>query len=191
MLEKRIDRATLHLGSFGTFVAAALGLEAYGIGGLIVATLAGHLRRRRRAHDQRRPDRAGRSGGGGRSRWVASPRRDDHHEEGRRRHHRPALRRPGAQGLASGPTAYGEVDEAQATLGVVRAQAGPELAEIVLGIQRDLWVVMAELATGDENADKLTDGQNRTTEAMVDALGATMDEISSPLRPAHGVRGPR
>jgi predicted PurR-regulated permease PerM len=39
VLEKRIDRATLHLGSFGTFVAAALGLEAYGLGGLIVATL--------------------------------------------------------------------------------------------------------------------------------------------------------
>jgi predicted PurR-regulated permease PerM len=39
VLEKRIDRATLHLGSFGTFVAAAIGLEAYGIGGLIVATL--------------------------------------------------------------------------------------------------------------------------------------------------------
>ncbi len=39
VLEKRIDRATLHLGSFGTFVAAALGLEAYGIGGLIVALL--------------------------------------------------------------------------------------------------------------------------------------------------------
>ena len=39
VLEKRIDRATLHLGSFGTFVAAALGLEAYGLGGLIVTTL--------------------------------------------------------------------------------------------------------------------------------------------------------
>lgn len=39
VLEKRIDRTTLHLGSFGTFVAAALGLEAYGLGGLIVATL--------------------------------------------------------------------------------------------------------------------------------------------------------
>jgi predicted PurR-regulated permease PerM len=39
VLEKRIDRATLHLGSFGTFAAAALGLEAYGLGGLIVATL--------------------------------------------------------------------------------------------------------------------------------------------------------
>ena len=39
VLEKRIDRSILHLGSFGTFVAAALGLEAYGLGGLIVATL--------------------------------------------------------------------------------------------------------------------------------------------------------
>jgi predicted PurR-regulated permease PerM len=39
VLEKRIDRTTLHLGSFGTFVAAALGLEAYGLGGLIVTTL--------------------------------------------------------------------------------------------------------------------------------------------------------
>ena len=39
MLEARIDRATLHLGAFGTFVAAAIGLEAYGIGGLIVSTL--------------------------------------------------------------------------------------------------------------------------------------------------------
>ena len=81
------------------------------------------------------------------------------------------------------PTAYGEVDEAQATLGVVRAQAGPELAEIVLGIQRDLWVLMAELATGVENEAKLTDGQSRTTEAMVDAIGATMDEISTRFEP--------
>jgi len=40
VIEKRIDRATLHLGSFGTFVAAALGLEAYGVGGLVVAVLA-------------------------------------------------------------------------------------------------------------------------------------------------------
>lgn len=39
VLEKRIDRSTLHVGSFATFVAAALGLEAYGLGGLVVATL--------------------------------------------------------------------------------------------------------------------------------------------------------
>ncbi|HEY5887517.1 MAG TPA: AI-2E family transporter [Acidimicrobiales bacterium] len=39
VIEKRIDRSIMHLGSFGTFVAAAFGLEAYGLGGLIVTTL--------------------------------------------------------------------------------------------------------------------------------------------------------
>ena len=81
------------------------------------------------------------------------------------------------------PTAYGEVDEAQATLGVVRAQAGPELADIVLHLQRDLWVVMAELATAEENAGKLTDGQNRTTAAMVEALDVLMDDIAERFEP--------
>jgi len=81
------------------------------------------------------------------------------------------------------PTAYGEVDEAQATLGVVRAQAGGELAEIVLGIQRDLWVVMAELATDVESADKLVDGQNRTTAAMVEALETTMADVADRFDP--------
>jgi cob(I)alamin adenosyltransferase len=81
------------------------------------------------------------------------------------------------------PTAYGEVDEAQATLGVVRAQAGPELAEIVLHVQRDLWVLMAELATGVENVGKLTEGQNRTTEAMVEALDGLMDDVAERFDP--------
>ncbi|MET0490135.1 MAG: ATP:cob(I)alamin adenosyltransferase, partial [Acidimicrobiales bacterium] len=70
---------------------------------------------------------------------------------------------------AAAPTAYGEVDEAQAFLGVVRAQADRELAGIVLGLQRDLWVVMAELATDIGNVAKLTEGQSRATEAMVEA----------------------
>ncbi len=39
VLEKAIDRRSLHVGSFGTFVAAAIGLEAYGIGGLVVGVL--------------------------------------------------------------------------------------------------------------------------------------------------------
>jgi predicted PurR-regulated permease PerM len=39
LLERVIDAKLLHLGSFGTFVAAALGLEAYGLGGLIVTLL--------------------------------------------------------------------------------------------------------------------------------------------------------
>lgn len=81
------------------------------------------------------------------------------------------------------PAAYGDVDEAQACLGVVRAQAGPELAEIVLGVQRDLWVLMAELATSAENAPRLVDGQSRSTEAMVEALTARIDEISDRFAP--------
>jgi cob(I)alamin adenosyltransferase len=86
---------------------------------------------------------------------------------------------------AERPTAYGEVDEAQAFLGVVRAEAGDgsELATIVLKVQRDLWVVMAELATGIENAAKLVDGQTRPTEAMVDALTTLIDEISTRFEP--------
>jgi cob(I)alamin adenosyltransferase len=84
---------------------------------------------------------------------------------------------------AERPAAYGDVDEAQALLGVVRAEAGPELAEIVLGIQRDLWVLMAELATGIENVGKLVDGQTRTTDAMVEALTARIDEVSNRFEP--------
>lgn len=81
------------------------------------------------------------------------------------------------------PAAYGDVDEAQASLGVVRAQVDGELAEVVLGIQRDLWVLMAELATDDDNATKLVDGQSRTTEAMVEALTALIDTFSDRFEP--------
>ena len=84
---------------------------------------------------------------------------------------------------APAPTAYGEVDEAQAFLGVVRAQADPELAGIVLGLQRDLWVVMAELATDIGNVAKLTGGQSLATEAMVEALTTMIDEISDRFEP--------
>jgi cob(I)alamin adenosyltransferase len=42
---------------------------------------------------------------------------------------------------------------------------------------------MGELATAPENAGKLTDGQSRTTEAMVDALEATMEDYGSRFEP--------
>ena len=43
------------------------------------------------------------------------------------------------------PAAYGEVDEAQAVLGVARAECarGSELDELLVTIERDLWVLMA------------------------------------------------
>ena len=36
------------------------------------------------------------------------------------------------------PTAFGDVDEVQASIGMARAAAGPELADMLLGIERDL-----------------------------------------------------
>src|SRR5688500_14401484 len=53
--------------------------------------------------------------------------------------------------------AYGVVDEAQAFIGVARAEAerGSELDQLLVALERDLWTVMAELATEPENRSKL------------------------------------
>lgn len=76
--------------------------------------------------------------------------------------------------------AVGAVDEAQASIGLARAEApgGSELDVILTALQRDLWVLMAELATGIENEERLVDGQSRTTEAMVTGLDELIDEIT-------------
>ena len=51
------------------------------------------------------------------------------------------------------------MDEAQAVLGLARAEAGPgELDDLLVPVMRDLWVLMAELATLPENRTKLTQG---------------------------------
>jgi cob(I)alamin adenosyltransferase len=89
-----------------------------------------------------------------------------------------------------GPTAYGTVDEAQAAIGLARAEvdADPagspgELGQILLGIERDLWVLMAELATGPDNRDKLSPGQSLVTPEMVSALESLIDEVSASFEP--------
>ena len=81
---------------------------------------------------------------------------------------------------APAPRAYGAVDEAQAALGVARAEvgAGSGLDAILVGLERDLWVLMAELATAPGARDKLEPGVNLVTGEMVDALEAHIDEIS-------------
>ena len=55
------------------------------------------------------------------------------------------------------PTAYGEVDEAQAAIGLARSaiKSGNEIDFLLIQILRDLWVLMAELATLPENREKL------------------------------------
>ena len=53
--------------------------------------------------------------------------------------------------------ANGVVDEAQAVIGVARAEAAPggELDALLVGVERDLWVLMAEVATAPANRRKL------------------------------------
>ena len=78
------------------------------------------------------------------------------------------------------PTAYGSVDEAQAALGLVRAacEDDSELGRLTIAIMRDLYVLMAELATAPENAHKLTAGATLTTADMVDALETHIDAFT-------------
>ncbi len=70
------------------------------------------------------------------------------------------------------PEAYGQIDEAQAFLGVARAAAEPggELDQVLVSIQRDLWVLMADLATDAANRPKLVAGASLATAEMVARL---------------------
>ena len=81
----------------------------------------------------------------------------------------------------SGPDAYGAVDEAVSTLGLARAEAerGGELDELIIRLQRELFVVGAELATAPENRRKLEPGVSLTTGEMVDALEPIIDDITA------------
>jgi cob(I)alamin adenosyltransferase len=74
----------------------------------------------------------------------------------------------------------GVVDEAQAALGVARAEAshGSELDELLVVLERDLWVLMAEVATADENRHKLSPGQSLVTPDMVSSLEGLIDALS-------------
>jgi cob(I)alamin adenosyltransferase len=82
---------------------------------------------------------------------------------------------------SAAPEAYGTVDEAQAALGLARAAAGKgsELDALLVAVERDLWVLMAELATEPEQAHKLVDGATRVTAEMVAALEAHIDAFTA------------
>lgn len=76
--------------------------------------------------------------------------------------------------------ANGDVDEAQAALGLARAEAerGGELDVLLVRLQRELYVLMAELATAEANRHKLTDGVTRVTTEMVAALEDDIDDLT-------------
>jgi cob(I)alamin adenosyltransferase len=79
--------------------------------------------------------------------------------------------------------AAGSVDEAVAALGVARAALGAitdrreaRLNELIIRLQRELFVVGAEIATHTDRRAKLTDGVSRVTPEMVAALEVVIDE---------------
>jgi cob(I)alamin adenosyltransferase len=82
------------------------------------------------------------------------------------------------------PEAYGAVDEAQAVLGVARAEAEPgsELDELLMRLERDLWVLMGELAVEPSNRDKLGP-EGVVTAEMVASLEPLIDELSTRFEP--------
>jgi cob(I)alamin adenosyltransferase len=80
--------------------------------------------------------------------------------------------------------AYGTTDEAVSALGLARAAIGDQtdrvearLATLILRVQRELFVVGAELATHVERRERLVDGVSRVTEGMVTALEGEIDGL--------------
>ncbi len=73
----------------------------------------------------------------------------------------------------------GAVDEAQAALGVARAEteSGSELDGLLVDVERELYVLMAEVATAPANRRKLVAGVSLVTPEMVGALETRIDAL--------------
>jgi cob(I)alamin adenosyltransferase len=76
--------------------------------------------------------------------------------------------------------AYGTTDEAVSALGLARAALGEgALSELIVRLQRELFVVGAELATHVDKRQKLTDGVTRVTAEMTTALEHEIDALEA------------
>jgi cob(I)alamin adenosyltransferase len=73
----------------------------------------------------------------------------------------------------------GTIDEAQSALGLARAETAPgsEAHGLLTALARDLYVVMAEVATAPENRTKLKARTSLVTEDMVGALENRIDDL--------------
>lgn len=88
--------------------------------------------------------------------------------------------------------ACGTVDEAVAILGLARAHTGdPEAERELLGLQRELFVVGADLASNPDERGKLEPGVSLVTEEMTGRVEARIDELvaAHPLPNAFVVPG--
>jgi cob(I)alamin adenosyltransferase len=81
--------------------------------------------------------------------------------------------------------ANGAVDEAQAALGVVRAEVerGSELDELLVRLERDLYVLMADVATAEGHRAKLQPGVSLVTADMVTDLEELIDQLAGTFPP--------
>ncbi len=87
--------------------------------------------------------------------------------------------------------AYGTIDEAVSCLGLARAEVSAlsraaalpsglaDLGQLLLRLQRDLFVAGAELATNPDAWDRLRDGETRVDEAMLTTLEATLRDAEA------------
>jgi cob(I)alamin adenosyltransferase len=73
--------------------------------------------------------------------------------------------------------AYGTTDEAVAVLGHARASADGVVAEEILALQRELFVVGADLATNPAERGKLEPGVSLVTAEMTERLERRIDEL--------------
>ena len=78
------------------------------------------------------------------------------------------------------PEAYGAVDELVASLGLIRAELKlpSDVKAIILRIQRELFIVGAELATDKSERKKLTAGKTLVTEEMIINLEKEIDNLT-------------
>jgi cob(I)alamin adenosyltransferase len=82
--------------------------------------------------------------------------------------------------------AYGSTDEAVSALGLARASIGAEtdrtearLAELIVRLQRELFVTGAELATHANRRDRLTPRTSLVTADMTKALEGEIDALEA------------
>jgi cob(I)alamin adenosyltransferase len=85
-------------------------------------------------------------------------------------------------------TAIGEVDEANAALGVAIATLIPgDLTEHLLGIQNDLFDLGADLATPGEVGLRIVASQVERLELAIDAMNDELDPLESFILPGGSV----
>ncbi len=83
--------------------------------------------------------------------------------------------------------AYGNVDELNASIGIVKNYASQEMSEILSEIQNDLFDLGADLCVPDENTSqkklKISNNQIKKLESNIDSMNKTLQPLKSFILP--------